>query len=62
MGQEVFVDDQGKKHPWREELAKELTQRQRTDGAWVNSNARWLEGDPNLVTAYGLMALSYCRK
>ena len=31
------------------------------DGAWVNGNARWLEGDANLVTAYGLLALSYCR-
>ena len=28
---------------------------------WINGNARWLEGDPNLVTGYGLLAISYCR-
>jgi squalene-hopene/tetraprenyl-beta-curcumene cyclase len=61
MGQETFVDDQGKKHEWRSELAQELVKRQRADGAWVNSTPRWLEGDPNLVTGYGLLALSYCR-
>ncbi len=24
------------------------------NGSWVNSEARWMEGDPNLVTAYAL--------
>jgi squalene-hopene/tetraprenyl-beta-curcumene cyclase len=27
----------------------------------VNENDRWMEGDPNLVTGYVLMALSHCR-
>jgi hypothetical protein len=26
----------------------------------VNTNARWMEGDPNLVTSYALLALAYC--
>ena len=30
---------------------------QKDDGSWINGNARWLEGDPNLVTAYSLLAL-----
>lgn len=31
------------------------------DGSWVNESTRWLEGDPNLVTGYALLTLSYCR-
>jgi len=38
-----------------------LAKRQHEDGSWTNSNARWLEGDANLVTGYALLALSYCR-
>lgn len=61
MGQETFEDADGKIHSWREELAAELVRRQQPDGSWVNENARWLEGDANLVTGYALLALSYCR-
>lgn len=61
LGQETFVDAEGRKHDWRAELAVELARRQRPDGAWINENGRWLEGDPNLVTAYALLALAYCR-
>jgi squalene-hopene/tetraprenyl-beta-curcumene cyclase len=43
------------------ELLAELARRQRDDGAWVNENSRWFEGDANLVTGYALMALAYCR-
>jgi squalene-hopene/tetraprenyl-beta-curcumene cyclase len=61
-GQETFVDSQGVAHPWRDELASELVRRQRPDGSWINErSAKWLEGDPNLVTGYALLALSYCR-
>ena len=35
--------------------------RQRADGSWLNETDRWMEGDPNLVTGYALMALSHCR-
>jgi squalene-hopene/tetraprenyl-beta-curcumene cyclase len=31
---------------------------QRPDGSWVNPQGRWFEGDPALVTAYALEALS----
>lgn len=59
LGQEVFVETDGTEHPWRLELVHELVQRQRPDGSWLNDTSRWLEGDPNLVTAYALLALSY---
>jgi hypothetical protein len=39
---------------------EELARRQRDDGAWVNSNQRWFEGDANLSTSFALLALSYC--
>ncbi|HQU43659.1 MAG: hypothetical protein B7Z73_15370 [Planctomycetia bacterium 21-64-5] len=61
LGQDELVAADGTKHNWRAELAAELAQRQHEDGSWTNSNARWLEGDANLVTGYALLALSYCR-
>lgn len=62
LGEETFSDAQGVAHAWRSELADALIQRQQEDGSWINENPRWMEGDPNLVTAYALLALSYCRK
>jgi len=62
LGQETFTDAAGKQHAWRDELAAELIRRQREDGSWSNDNARWMEGDANLATAYALLALSYCQK
>jgi squalene-hopene/tetraprenyl-beta-curcumene cyclase len=61
IGDDHLVDAKGESHDWRAELAEELISRQSDDGSWVNGNPRWLEGDPNLVTAYSLLALSYCR-
>ena len=62
LGEETFTDQAGTTHRWRDELADELLSRQQPDGSWVNSNARWMEGDANLVTAYALLALAHCRK
>lgn len=61
VGQDVLVDDQGQRHNWRAELVAELAKRQQPDGSWTNENARWLEGDANLVTGYALLALAYCK-
>jgi squalene-hopene/tetraprenyl-beta-curcumene cyclase len=61
VGQARITDAHETAHDWRAELAGELISRQQPDGSWVNRNTRWLEGDPNLVTAYSLLALSYCR-
>jgi squalene-hopene/tetraprenyl-beta-curcumene cyclase len=61
LGQDGFVDDKGVKHDWRKDLLAALAKRQRPDGSWVNETDRWMEGDPNLVTGYALMALSYCQ-
>ena len=61
VGQDTVVDGDGTEHNWRAELVAELAKRQNPDGSWTNSNIRWLEGDPNLVTGYALLALSYCK-
>jgi squalene-hopene/tetraprenyl-beta-curcumene cyclase len=61
LGDAVVVDADGKHHNWRADLIEALAKRQRPDGSWVNENDRWMEGDPNLVTGYALMALAYCK-
>ena len=60
---DVIVDAKGKKHDWRAELFAELKSRQKDDGSWINpKSSRWEEGNPNLVTAYCLLALSHCQE
>jgi hypothetical protein len=61
LGKETIEDHKGHQHFWRSDLIRELSRRQRRDGSWLNRNTRWLEGDPNLVCGYALLALSYCR-
>lgn len=61
LGEETFTAADGTEHRWREELAATIIADQQPDGSWVNDNPRWLEGDPNLVTTYALLALSRCR-
>jgi squalene-hopene/tetraprenyl-beta-curcumene cyclase len=60
FGEEVFVADDGE-HRWRSEIFHQLKQAQKPDGSWVNPDARWLEGDPNLVTGYVLMTMAYLK-
>ena len=60
LGEETFTDAAGVHHAWRSELADAIIARQQPDGSWVNTNPRWMEGDPNLVTSYTLLALASC--
>ncbi|MFT4557146.1 MAG: prenyltransferase/squalene oxidase repeat-containing protein [Planctomycetales bacterium] len=53
-------ESSGTAHNWRSELVATLAKGQKTNGSWINEADRWYEGDPNLVTAYGLLALSHC--
>jgi len=57
---ETFTDAAGREHRWRDELTTAIVSRQRPDGAWVNPNERWLEGEPVLTTSYALLALANC--
>ncbi len=56
-GEPTITDAEGVKHDWANELIDKLAELQREDGSFVNEHDRWMEGDPNLVTAYALLAL-----
>lgn len=58
LGQPTFTDAAGKAHDWKAELTAALAKRQESNGAWVNNDDRFMEGDPNIVTSYSLMALA----
>lgn len=62
LGEPKIVDARGAAHDWRAELIAAMKKRQQPDGGWVNAADRFMEGDPNLVTAYALLALAYTRK
>jgi hypothetical protein len=59
---DILDDAEGTPHVWRDELVETLAREQMPDGSWVNkANERWMEGNHNLVTAYALLALAYCK-
>lgn len=60
IGSDQFEDATGQQHNWRQELTEKLNSLQKPNGSWVNEADRWYEGDPNLVTAYCLIALRHC--
>jgi squalene-hopene/tetraprenyl-beta-curcumene cyclase len=61
LGEPTLTDAAGVSHDWRSELVAAISKRQLAEGGWVNPADRFMEGDPNLVTAYALLALAYTR-
>jgi squalene-hopene/tetraprenyl-beta-curcumene cyclase len=61
LGLDEVVDAEGKHHDWRADITAALAKRQRDNGSWSNEQDHWMEGDPNVVTGYALMALAYCK-
>jgi squalene-hopene/tetraprenyl-beta-curcumene cyclase len=61
VGEPQLRDAEGVAHDWKQDLVATLAASQQSNGSWVNKNERWLEGDPNLVTSYALLALAYCK-
>ena len=62
LGESSIEDDKGTEHDWKAELITVLADKQEENGSWVNGKSeRWLEGDAELVTAYALLSLSYCK-
>jgi squalene-hopene/tetraprenyl-beta-curcumene cyclase len=58
-GDAEVTDSAGAAHNWRNDLAAKLISLQQKDGAWVNQqSSRWWEGDPNLCTAWSVIALN----
>jgi squalene-hopene/tetraprenyl-beta-curcumene cyclase len=63
LGQDRLEDADGVKHDWRAELFEALRKRQRPDGRFINpADKSFGEADPNLATAFALLALSYTRR
>ena len=58
-GAEQIVDAKGVSHDWRAELVGQLLSSQAADGSWKNTNGRWMENIPELVTAYGVLSIEY---
>ena len=48
----------GKPRDWRADLSGRLLALQKPDGSWVNPNDRWMEGLPEVSTAFALKALA----
>ena len=59
LGDDVFTDAKGTKHPWKAELFAVLKKQQNEDGSWANSNGQFLENAPELATSFALLALSH---
>jgi len=57
-GDDTFVDGKGQTRNWRNDLAQKLLSLQAADGSWVNPDSnRWWENNPQLVTAWSVIAL-----
>ena len=58
-GEPELVDAAGVSHNWRNDLTTKLMSLEQKDGSWVNKESgRWWEGDPNLCTAWSVIALN----
>jgi squalene-hopene/tetraprenyl-beta-curcumene cyclase len=60
QGDAIFVSETGK-HDWKQDILGQLKATQKENGSWTNPEARWMEGDPNLVTAYALLTISLAK-
>ncbi len=47
----------GREVDWRAEVASQLLKLQKPDGSWVNSEPRFWESDPVLITTYAMLSL-----
>ena len=54
--QPIIVDPQGNKHDWRVELINKLESLQKQSGSF-SGEKRWMEDNPNLITAFVVLAL-----
>jgi squalene-hopene/tetraprenyl-beta-curcumene cyclase len=60
LGEEKFLTQDGPRD-WKADLLSQLSTSQHPNGSWTNTDARWMEGDPNLVTGYALLTLSFLK-
>ncbi len=53
-----LTDAAGKRIRWDHDMVNLFAKMQRADGSFINEADRWLEGDPNLVTGYAVIAMT----
>jgi squalene-hopene/tetraprenyl-beta-curcumene cyclase len=58
-GEPTITDGKGVKHDWANELVDKIASMQKPDGSFTNEKDRWMEGNPELVTAYALLAIQH---
>ena len=58
-GADSIKDKDGKDRMWRRDVVKKLLSLQAADGHWVNPEGRWMENNPEMVTAYALMSMNH---
>lgn len=58
----VGTDGAAKHRRWSAELIDRLASMQNEDGSFKSVHARWMEGNPVLITAYALIALGEAEK
>ena len=62
-GEDTFMDGNGQRRNWRNELTAKLVAQQRPDGSWINTGSRaFWEDKPELVTAWAVLALEQVMK
>jgi squalene-hopene/tetraprenyl-beta-curcumene cyclase len=47
---------------WRRDLTLQLASLQNADGSFMSIDDRWMENNPELITAYALLAIQHVRK
>lgn len=56
-GEPTITIADGQTRRWAHDMIAHLAATQQPDGSWTNTADRWMEGDPNLTTAYVLQAI-----
>ncbi|MGC6418654.1 MAG: hypothetical protein ACON3Z_16135 [Bradymonadia bacterium] len=57
-GESIVPDEQGQPRLWSGDLIERMLFLQKKDGSWVNSDKRYWEGNPILVTARAVITLN----
>lgn len=56
-GEETIKLPDGREVQWRTDLVRKMVTLQRANGEWFNEIGRWWENNPEMVTAYSLLAI-----
>jgi squalene-hopene/tetraprenyl-beta-curcumene cyclase len=61
-GESNVPDERGRKRVWARDLVERMLFLQEKDGSWINSNKKYWEGNPVLVTARAVITLNRALK